>query len=209
MRRLGMALTIAVIGAVGVASAAQGQASIGIAPVKPCYQPRDVITATGGGFTAGGAVDIQINGTSLGQIPADGAGAFGVPITLGVMRKAKSYALTAIDQTNPAIMATTSYLGAVTEVSVSPKNAPAGTTRTIKGWGFVGGPKVYMHVRGPGGYKSDTKIAKAGGPCGTFGVRKRMTPSSVSDGKYKVQFDHKSKYSKKTRPRATGVLTLD
>jgi hypothetical protein len=205
MMRLATATFLLVL-ACAAPAAAQ---TIGIAPVKPCYQPGDEITATGAGFTAGGAVDIQINGTSLGQIAADGAGAFGVPITLGVMRKGKGYALTAIDQTNPALQATTSYLGAATEVSVSPQKAPAGTKRTIKGWGFVGGPKVYMHVRGPGGYKSDKKIANAGGPCGTFAVRKRMTSSSVQDGKYKVQFDHKAKYSKKTRPRAGGVLTID
>jgi hypothetical protein len=66
-----------------------------------------------------------------------------------------------------------------------------------------------MHVRGPRGYKEDRRIAKASGPCGTFAVRTRMTSSSVVDGKYKVQFDHKAKYSKKTRPRGGGTLTVD
>ncbi len=201
-----MRLGMAVILTLALAAPASAQ-SISVAPVKPCYAPGDVITATGAGFTAGGPVEIQIDGESLGQVGADGAGAFGVPITLGVMRKAKAHALTAIDRTNPAIMATASFLGAAIEVSVKPQNAPAGTKLTLRGWGFMAGPKVYMHVRGKG-YRSDKRIASAGGACGTFAVRKRIVPSTARDGKYKVQFDHKAKYSKKTRPRTGGTLTV-
>jgi hypothetical protein len=199
---------MALAGAAAVATTAEAQ-TFAIAPVKPCYIGGDVVTGTGTAFTPGGAVDIAADGTSLGQVPAtDAAGGFITPaITLAGMRAVKSHTLTATDVTNPALTATVTFLGTTNTVSVKPARGKAGTPRRLKGYGFTAGPKVYMHVRGRG-YKSDAKIAKAKGPCGTFVVRKTIVPAGAGDGKYKVQFDSKRRYSKNTRPRFLGVLTI-
>ncbi len=204
MRR--KALILATVGSAAFAAPAQAQ-SLTITPPLPCYLPGDQITASGVGFTPGGPVDVSIDGTSLGQIGADASGAFSAPITLGGMKGVKGHALTATDQTNTAIMATASYLGTTNQVVVKPKNAKAGTKRRLKGYGFIFGPRVWMHVRG-GGYRSDKRIAKPSGACGTFITRKLIVPASAGSGKYRVQFDAKKKYSKKTRPRVVGTMTV-
>jgi len=204
MRR--KALILATVGSAAFAAPAQAQ-TLTITPPLPCYLPGDQITASGVGFTPGGPVEVQIDGTSLGQIGADPAGAFSAPIVLGGMKGVKGHALTAIDQTNPALMSTASYLGTTNQVVVKPKNAKAGTKRRLKGYGFIFGPRVWMHVRG-GGYSSDKRIAKPSGACGTFQTRKLIVPASAGSGKYRVQFDAKKKYSKKTRPRVVGTMTV-
>jgi hypothetical protein len=207
VRRFAMTLTTALAGAAAMATTAEAQ-TFGIAPVKACYLGGDKVTGTGTAYTPGGSVDILADGTSLGQVTADAAGSFLTPaITLGGMRAVKSHTLTATDLTNPALTATTTFLGTTNTVSVKPTQGKAGTPRRLKGYGFTSGPKVYMHVRRRG-YKSDAKIAKAKGPCGTFKVRKTIVPAGAGDGKYKVQFDSRRRYSKNTRPRFLGVLTI-
>jgi hypothetical protein len=128
-------------------------------------------------------------------------------LTLGAMRGAKSHGLTATDQTNPAVVANAAFLGTTRQVVVKPADAAAGTPRRLKGYGFMSGPRVYMHVRG-NGYSSDKRIAKPSGPCGTFATRTVIVPASAGLGRYRVQFDHKKKYSKKTRPRYKGTMTV-
>jgi hypothetical protein len=68
-------------------------------------------------------------------------------------------------------------------------------------------PRVYMHVRGKG-YSADKRVAKPSGPCGTFATRKVIVPASAGLGRYRVQFDHRKKYSRKTRPRFVGTMTV-
>jgi hypothetical protein len=123
------------------------------------------------------------------------------------MRGAKSHGLTATDQTNPALVANTAFLGTTRQVVVKPQDADAGTPRRLKGYGFMSGPRVYMHVRG-NGYSADKRIAKPSGPCGTFATRTVIVPASAGLGRYRVQFDRKKRYSKKTRPRTVGFMTV-
>jgi hypothetical protein len=198
---------MAVAGAAAVATTGEA-ATFSIAPAMPCYLSGGTVTGTGAGFTAAGPVDIAADGTSLGQVTADPLGGLVTPpITLGEMRAVKSHTLTATDQTNPALTATATFLGTTNTVSVKPSRGSAGTPRRIKGYGFLAGPKVYMHVRGRG-YKSDGRIAKPKGACGTFEVRTTIVRAGASDGVYKIQFDAKRRYSKKTKPSVRGTLTV-
>jgi hypothetical protein len=203
----GKAVTIVVAsGAALVPAAAQAQ-GVTIAPVKPCYLTGEQITATAVGFTAGGLVNFAIDGTSLGPLVADPAGTAVAAIQLGSMRGVKSHGLTATDQTNPALVANAAFLGTTRQVVVKPKNAPAGQPRRLRGYGFLAGPRVFMHVRGQG-YSADKRIARPSGACGTFATRRVIVPASAGLGRYRVQFDAKKKYSKKTRPRVAGTMQV-
>jgi hypothetical protein len=206
MRRLGKAGTIVVAGSAALAGTAQAQ-SLTIAPAKPCYLAGEQITMTAAGFTPGGLVDFALDGTALGPLVADPAGTAVGTLTLGGMRGAKSHGISATDQANPALVANAAFLGTTRQVVVKPRNSPAGAPRRLKGYGFVGGPRVYMHVRGRG-FRSDRRIAKPGGPCGTFATRTVIGPASAGVGRYRVQFDHKKKYSKKTQPRFVGTMRV-
>jgi hypothetical protein len=206
MAGLGKAVTIVLAGSAALAGTAQAQ-SLSIAPVKPCYLSGEKITVTAAGFTAGGLVDFALDGRALGPLVADPAGTAIGELQLGGMRGVKSHGLSATDQANPALVANASFLGTTRQVVVKPQTAPAGRERRLKGYGFLAGPRVFMHVRG-NGYSSDKRIARPTGSCGTFATRKVIVPASAGLGRYRVQFDHKKRYSKKTRPRTVGFMTV-
>ncbi|HWM08466.1 MAG TPA: hypothetical protein VNO82_03955 [Solirubrobacteraceae bacterium] len=214
MRRFATALTVIMAGTTAAAGTAQAQ-SVGISPAKPCYLTRDTISISGSGFTAGGPVGVTLDGTSLGQLLADPAGNIAGEITLGTMRGVRSHALVATDATNPALTSTASFVGTTLRVTVKPAQAKAGRKLRINGAGFVSrqtgalaGRNVFMHVRGPGGYKSDGRVTRLKAPCGTFSVRRRIVPTSADSGRYRVQFDSARRFSRKTQPRFRGVMTV-
>jgi hypothetical protein len=207
LRRLATVGTAVVVGTGASAGAAHG-AAIAITPAKACYLSGETITLTGNGYTAGYPVEVALDGTSLGQLGADAAGNIGAQITLGRMRGAKSHALTAVDTANAANAATASFLATTFRVTVKPRNTRAGRPRTLRGYGFMGMANVFMHVRGPGGYKSDKRLARPQGPCGTFGVRRRIVRPGARTGSYRVQFDGVKRFSKKTRPRVRGTMRV-
>ena len=207
MRRLAMVGTAVVVGTGACAGAAHA-AAIAITPAKACYLSGEKITLTGNGYTPGYAVEVALDGTSLGQLGADTAGNIAAQITLGRMRGAKSHALTAVDTTNAANAATASFLATTFQVTVKPLNTRQGRKRTVRGYGFMGMANVFMHVRGPGGYKADSRLARPQGPCGTFGVRRHIVRPGARTGKYRVQFDGVKRFSKTTRPRVRGTMTV-
>jgi hypothetical protein len=206
LRRFATALTMAMAGTAAMAAAADA-ATVAIDPVVPCYLAGDEVAMTGTGFTAGGAVDVTIDGKSLGGLTADPSGNIAATITLGGMKAVKSHTLTATETANPANTASVTYTGTTLQVTVKPKNARAGKRLKLRGYGFLAGPKVYMHVRGHG-YSADQLVGRPAQPCGTWSARKHIVPSTASPGKYKVQFDAKKKYSKKTKPRVRGTMTV-
>jgi hypothetical protein len=206
VRRFATTLTVAMAGVAAVASAAEA-ATFSIAPVKACYLSGEPITATGTGFTPGGAAEIAFDGDSLGQFAVDAAGGVLVKGPLGSMPGVKTHALTATDPANPVLTATASFLGTMNTVTFKPKRSTPGSRVRIKGYGFLDGPRVYMHVRGRG-YRSDGRIAKPKAPCGTFTTRTPIVPAGASPGEYKIQFDSKGRYSKKTRPAVHATLTV-
>ena len=175
MRRLATVGTAVVVGT-GASAGAAHAAAIAITPAKACYLSGEKITLTGNGYTPDFPVEVALDGTSLGQLAADPAGNIAAEITLGRMRGAKSHALSAVDTTNGANAATASFLATTFQVTVKPRNTRAGRRLKLRGYGFMGMANVFMHVRGPGGYKSDNRLARpqgragrsacAGGSCG-------------------------------------------
>ena len=207
MRRFAMTLTMAMAGTAAVATTAEA-ATFTIAPAQPCYISGGIVTGTGGAFTPASQVDVFGDGNRLGAVTADAAGGFVTPpITLGRMSGVKTHTLTATDPANPALTATASFLGTTNTVTFKPKRATPGTRIRIKGWGFIGGSRVYMHVRGRG-YKSDRRIASTNGPCGLFTARTPIVPAGSSPGTYNLQFDSKRRYSKNTEPAVLARLRV-
>jgi hypothetical protein len=123
------------------------------------------------------------------------------------MKAVKTHSLSATDATNPATTVSVSYVGTTLQVTVKPQNARAGKRLKLRGYGFLDAKKIYMHVRGRG-YSADTLVGRPEAPCGTWSARKHIVPSTASPGKYKVQFDAKKKFSKKTKPRVRGTMTV-
>jgi len=206
LRRYATAFMVATAGLAATAATAQA-ATIGFAPGKTCYIGGDVVTVQGAGYTPNGYVDVSIDSKSLGQALADAAGNISNGLTLGGFKGAKAHAVTATDVANPALTASAQFMATTRQVTVKPKHARAGKKLKLRGYGFVSGPNAYMHVRGHG-YRKDTRVGKPSGPCGQWSGKRKIVPTSAAAGAYNVQFDHKKRFSKKTKPRVRGTMTV-
>ncbi len=206
MRRVGTAFTVATAGMAAFAATAQA-ATLSISPAQSCYLSGQTPTALGSGYTPGGLVNAAF-GAATTTVQADSAGNIGLVLTIPGVKGIKGYQLAATDVTNTALTAAVPLFVTRLHVDVNPTHAAAGKKLRIKGYGLLGGSKVYMHVRGPGGYKADTKIAKSHAPCGTFKIHRKIVSAGARAGAYKVRFDAKKKYSKKTKPQTGGTLTI-
>ena len=206
MRRVGMAFTLATAGmaaSVGTAEAA----SLSIAPAQSCYLSGQSPNVFGSGYTPNGPVNAAF-GAATTTTTADAAGNIGLVLEIPGVKGVKGYSVAATDVTNTALTASLPLLVTRLHVDVNPTHAAAGKKLRIKGYGLLGGPKVYMHVRGPGHYRSDGRIAESHAPCGTFKVHRKIVGAGARAGAYKVRFDAKKKYSKKTTPQTGGTLTI-
>ncbi len=153
-------------------------------------------------------VGLTFDATPVTELTADAAGNVGESFVLRGLRGAKTHTIVATDATNPALTATTTLMGTTPQVTVKPANARADKKRKMRGYGFLSGPKAYMHVRNHG-VSSDTLVGRPKGPCGTFGpTKRRIVSAGAASGNYRVQFDAKKKYSKKTRPRLVYTLRV-
>jgi hypothetical protein len=207
LRRLTVPLTITAAGAMAATGTAQAAPSVTLSPVKPCYLSGETVNLALAGFTPNGPVAVKLDDRTVGTASVDPTGSTASTFTFGRMRGATSHALTATDGTNPALIASTSFQGTTNMVNVRPKRARAGVRLRLRGFGFLAGPRVYMHVRGHG-YKSDRRVGRARGPCGTFAARTRIVPTNARSGRYRVQFDARRRYSKRTKPKVVGTMTV-
>ena len=206
MRRVVTAFFVATVGTAVLGGTAQA-ATLTITPDKACYLPGEQPIVDGAGFTPGGGVDATFTGHS-GRVFADPAGAIALQLTFPTVKGVKRLPVTATDATNPALTATLKLATTTPHLDVTPKHAKAGKKLRIKGSGMLGGRKVYMHVRGPHHFKTDTKVASTKPPCGTFKTRRTIVPAGARAGAYTVLFDAKKKFSKKTEPQLGGTLTV-
>lgn len=208
MRRYATAFMVATAGMAMTATTAHAAPSIGLGPAKSCYFSNDKVTVLAAGYTPNGLVSVSIDGESLGQLQANPSGGVAGTITFGRFKAAKAHTLTGTDAANPALTASMTFYGTTPQVTVKPANARADKKRKMRGYGFLSGPKAYMHVRNHG-VSTDTLVGRPNGPCGTFGPTKRpIVGAGAASGNYRVQFDAKKKYSKKTRPRLVYTLRV-
>jgi hypothetical protein len=182
-------------------------ATVAITPVKGCYLTGESDTLSGAGYTPNGSVSIAVDGTTVFSLTADASGNIGTTLRFGTMKAVKSHSLTATDAANPALTATVSFVGTTHQVATKSGRGKPGKKVKLRGYGFLFGRKAYMHVNGHG-IHTTTFLARPKAPCGTFTVKKKLVRKGAPIGKYKVQFDARKKFSKKTRPRLVYPLTV-
>lgn len=157
----------------------------------------------GGSFTPGGLVDVSSDGVRLPDpFAADPAGSIAVRLAAPAPGQAEErpFRIAASDRANPALTASAVRLVSRFGVSVRPARGAPGGRRGIMARGFTGGGTLYAHVvRGRG--KRTVLIGRLAGVCGTLTARKRILPRRARSGTYRVQFDTRRAYSRKTVPR--------
>jgi hypothetical protein len=174
-------------------------AAVSVTPVKPCYRSGESVAMSGSGYTHGGGVSITSDGQSIGTTTADGAGNFGGRLTVASpTRRVKTY--TATDQSNTANTASVPLTVSPFFVRVAPRNGRPGRRLRIRAAGFNNGRRLYAHVV-RGRRRSNIRIGRLRGPCGTLAARRRIFPRGARPGTYTVQFDTRRRYSPDTRVR--------
>jgi hypothetical protein len=206
LRRSAMAVTLATAGLAATAASAQA-ATLVLTPSSPCHLSGDVITLSGAGFTPNGTVGLTFDGDPVSEFPTDASGILTESFTLQGLRGARSHTIVATDAADPALTASTSFVGASLQVTVKPKNSRAGKKLKLRGYGFLGTGKVYMHVRGHG-LRRTVRVGAPAAPCGTWATRRAIVPATAAAGVYRVQFDQRKRFSKKTKPRVRGKMTV-
>jgi hypothetical protein len=206
LRRVMKTITLATVGLAATAATAQA-ATISLSPVQACYLTGESATLNGAGFTAGGVVNVTVDGADGGSTQADTAGNFAGTFNFGPMNAVKTHTVTATDATNPALTASTSFVGTKQQIASKNRRGKPGKKTKMRGYGFVFGPKAFMHVRGHG-IKSNKFLARPKAPCGTFSVKKAFVPSNAPVGTYRVQFDHKKGFKKNRAGSITYELTV-
>jgi hypothetical protein len=205
MRRTALAFMMATAGTAAMAATAEA-ATLGL-EASPCQISGEKVNLLGGGYTPNSYVNVALDGRSLGDLPTDASGVIAGTLTPQGLKGVKTHSLVATDTANAALTATYSFLGTTRQVTVKPKHARAGKKLKLNGYGFLKGGKAYIHVRGHG-YSADAKVGKPKGACGTWSARRHVVPSTAAAGSYSVQFDQKKRFSRKTKPRVRGTMTV-
>ena len=171
---------------------------------KRCYRTKENMTISGAGYTPNGNVPFTLNAQPFGALTADANGAIGStvasPTPAKDPTKVLSFTLTATDQTNPALTATTKFQVVHTNVTIKPALVTPGTV-TFSALGFTSGDKLYIHYLLNGKHLVTKKLGKLHQPCATLKKQARMFLfRPVKPGNYKLVFDTSKTYSAKFRP---------
>jgi hypothetical protein len=190
---------VALAAALALVAAASAQAAtLTVAGTKSCYRAGDALILTGSGFTPGGPVNFVLEGKDLGNLTADAAGNVSAPLNIGALKGVSMRTLIATDATNPANVGSAQFLGSALAVKVRPRNGGAGRKLRINAAGFTTGKRLYAHVLRKR-FRRNIFVGRLKGPCRTLKVRRRILSADLAFGAYRVQFDTKRKYSRKTK----------
>jgi len=171
------------------------------------------VPIVGAGFTPGSPVSIRSEPPGIfTSAVTDAAGNFtttsSAPSFNPFARQLQTFALTATDGINPAIVATSSYqqvrVGYTTNPSTGRPSRKA--THTVRG--FAPGKSIYLHFRFNGQTKRNVNIGRANSPCGIASRRMALLPTTSRPGKWSVYADQAATYSKTTAPQLKYTFTI-
>jgi hypothetical protein len=194
-------LAAAAIAALAIASPAGASAArLQVDPVWKCYREGQTVSLPGTGFTPNGLVEISRRDRSLGQLRADGVGAFQGTLRLpGLVKGQRRFRYVATDKSDPQLTAQVTVRVTSTDVFVRPMRGAPDRRLTINGRGFFGGETLWAHIRRarPGARARTVRVGEVKGACRTVRGTKRLFRATTSPGTYRVQFDTFRRY----RPR--------
>jgi hypothetical protein len=198
---------LVVAGVMLAAPAGSWAAALAVFPPKSCYRSGEKVTLFGTGFTPFGSAAVAIDGKRLGLASSDGQGVIRGQVSLGSIRGERQRALTAVDQSNPGNVGTAAIHATGVAVNVKPRRAGPGKRVRVKAYGFTGSKRLYAHVR-RGRFRRNVGIGRLKGGCRKLSRRIKIFSRGTRAGVYKVQFDGKRRYSKRTVPAVTYRVTI-
>lgn len=170
---------------------------------EPSKHSTDTITLTGRGFTP----DSEVLVNKVADT-ADAGGVFTQQVKSPTI-KGQSGKLTfrAVDQSNPALTASTTVRFTKLGVRLLPKNFEPRKRVLVKARGFLEGKYLYAHVRRGRSYRKNVRIGRLR-TCGALVKRKHLFSRRLRNGTYHVQFDAKRRYRRGTRPASRLAVRI-
>ena len=170
-----------------------------------CYYQAQEVTAKGAGFKPGAAYRTALDGAEIGTgtVASDGkiAGKFDAP-DLDVASGERTFRLTISDGDN---IAAARFRVSSFDADFAPKEGPISDLEVdFTVYGF--GPKrsLYLHYIAPNGKRRATRrLGGTRGICGRFVTDnpRKLFQFEPRAGTWKLQFDTRRKWSKRTTPR--------
>jgi hypothetical protein len=211
-------LALGALGMLAVGAPPGAAKAATVAPLKPCYvsagsadSAREKVGLLAQGFTPNAAATVALDGAVVmanAQIDASGtvSGSVTAPYQAGGQRP---FTLSVAENDNPTNAAGGRALVSALEVRVTPMNARPSSRVRFRGRGFTGGPAVYGHYLRRGHVRKTVRLATAGGPCGTFDVRRTQLPiRRPASGQWTLQIDQEAVWQ--ANPRSVRVtLVID
>jgi hypothetical protein len=203
-------LLVTVLAVAFAAPASASAATLAVSPVRACYASGQTVKTTGTGFTPNGSVRFTSDGVPLsGTAPVDGSGVFTSTLTVGLASGEKVKTYGAIDRSNPAIRASKDLRVSALDVSITPKTGTPGRVLRIVARGFTLGKRLlYAHIRRGKRYRRTERIGRLRHACRKLRTRKRLFSSRARSGTYRVQFDTRRRYSRRTRQRVIYTVEI-
>jgi hypothetical protein len=202
-RSLAVAAGLAVLAVPSTASAAQ----LVVSPQKPCYSSGETLDLNGTGFSPLGTATITRDGTLLGPLTADEAGAFTGKLTIAQNTGKKTKTYTATDDANSTLTASAQITVSSVRVSLSPPSGPPGRRMTLRAHGFTTGKTLWAHVT-KNKKTRNLKIGALKGACGGLKTRKRLLPRNAALGVHSIQFDTFRRYDPKQPVRDRYTISV-
>jgi hypothetical protein len=197
-----------------LALAATAQAAtITTTPCVRTAEGQGTVPIVGTGFTPGSNVSIRSDPPGVfTSAVTDAAGNFSTtssaPSFNPFARQLQTFKLGAVDATNPAIAATTSYKQVRIGYSTNPATGKPSRMATHTVRGFLSGKNIYLHFRFGGKTIRNVKVGKADSPCGVASKRMRLLPARSRPGLWTVYVDQVSSFSLKTVPQLKYTLRI-
>jgi hypothetical protein len=199
---------------VGAAAAPAAAQTVSVA--RACYVNANPmvgapIHVSGSGFAAGD--NVELSGTDVfGTTTVGGAGTFAAiikgPILTTAFPAARSFTLTARDETNGMTTASTTFR--VTNLAFRTKPGVARPSATVRYSfsGFRGGHAIYGHFVHRRQVLTH-RFGRATGACGMLKARSKLFPGGHPQfTHYKVQFDDARRYHPKAAPRIDTDISI-
>jgi hypothetical protein len=198
MYPLSMTRSLAVVaGLVALAApSAASAASLNVSPQKRCYSSGETVDLMGSDFSPLGSASVTRDGTALGSLSTNSAGAFTGKLTVAQNTGKRTKTYTATDDANSSLTASVQITVSAVRVALSPANGAPGRRMSVKASGFTTGKTLWAHVT-KGRSKRTMKIGRLSGACGGLKARKRLLPRNAKVGVYTIQFDTFRKYNRK------------
>jgi hypothetical protein len=174
-------------------------AALNVFPAKPCYGSGEKVLLGGTGFSPNGSVRITSDGRPVAgpPLPTTASGGFGAVLTVNRLTGGGTKTYAAIDGTNATLTASIGLRVIAPSVRVRPLSGTSGKRIRIRARGFATGRTLYAHVV-RGRYRRNVRLGRLKGACHTLSVRRRIFRRGTRIGRYRVQFDTRRRYSRRT-----------